>query len=177
LIDDLNKIMSADFKQEGDTVLLIGNNRQELGGSEYLKQIHDQVLGMAPELNLDEEHNLQKATLELIRSGLINSAHDTAEGGLAVCLAESSMNVNNIGVDAKIENTAQALFGESQSRIVISFNPENATQVNEVLSNHNVNSFELGTTKKNIFRLNDSINISIDEIRDLYENAIPNLMK
>ena len=177
LIDDLNKTMSADFKQEGDTVLLIGNNRQELGGSEYLKQIHDQVLGMAPELNLDEEHNLQKATLELIRSGLINSAHDTAEGGLAVCLAESSMNVNNIGVDAKIENTAQALFGESQSRIVISFNPENANQVNEVLSNHNVKSFELGTTKKNTFRLNDSINISIDEIRDLYENAIPNLMK
>lgn len=177
LIDDLTKTMSADFKNEGDLVYLIGNNRDELGGSEYLKVIHDKVVGMAPELNLDEEANLQKATIELIRSGLINSAHDTAEGGLAICLAESSLNNNNIGVVVNLENTAQKLFGESQSRIVISFTPERLNDVMEVLSNHKVKSFELGKTQKDTFKLNDNINLSLKEINDLYENAIPNLMK
>lgn len=177
LIDDLNKTMSACFKNENDIIMLIGNNREELGGSEYLKQVYDKVLGMAPELNLVEEHNLQKATLELIRSGLINSAHDTSEGGLAICLAESSMNKNNIGAEVNIANTAHALFGESQSRIVISFNQNNIDKVNEVLTKHNVKSFNLGKTKKDTFKLNNELSISIDEIRSMYENAIPNLMK
>ncbi len=177
LIDDLTKTMSYDFKNEGDIVCLIGNNREELGGSEYLKVIHNKVVGNAPELNLEDEVNLQKATLELIRSGLINSAHDTAEGGLAVTLAESSMNCAKIGVEANIANTAQVLFGESQSRIVISFNPNKLDEVKEILTKHNVNHFELGKTKKDTFKLNDTINISISDIKDLYENAIPNLMK
>jgi len=177
LIDDLTKTMSYDFKNEGDVVCLIGNNREELGGSEYLKVIHNKVVGNAPELNLEDEVNLQKATLELIRSGLINSAHDTAEGGLAVTLAESSMNCAKIGVEANIANTAQVLFGESQSRIVISFNPNKLDEVKEILTKHNVNHFELGKTKKDTFKLNDTINISISDIKDLYENAIPNLMK
>lgn len=177
LIDDLTKTMSADFKNEGDLVYLIGNDRDELGGSEYLKVIHDKVVGMAPELNLEDEVNLQKVTLELIRSGLINSAHDTAEGGLAVCLAESSMNKNNIGVIANLQNTAQKLFGESQSRIVISFSPDKLNDVMNTLNNHKVKSFELGKTKKDTFKLNDNLNLSINEIKDLYDNAIPNLMK
>ena len=177
LIDDLNKTMSSDFKNEGDIVILIGNNREELGGSEYLKQIHDKVEGFAPALNLDEEYNLQKATLELIRSGLINSAHDTAEGGIAVCLAESSLNKNNIGIKADLKNTAQYLFGESQSRIIISFDSKNTDKINEVLAKHKVDKFNLGICAKNTFQLNNEINLSIDEIRDLYENAIPNLMK
>lgn len=177
LIDDLTKTMSADFKNEGDLVYLIGNDRDELGGSEYLKVIHEKVVGMAPELNLEDEVNLQKVTLELIRSGLINSAHDTAEGGLAVCLAESSMNKNNIGVIANLQNTAQKLFGESQSRIVISFSPDKLNDVMNTLNNHKVKSFELGKTKKDTFKLNDNLNLSINEIKDLYDNAIPNLMK
>ncbi len=177
LIDDLTKTMSADFKNEGDLVYLIGNDRDELGGSEYLKVIHDKVVGMAPELNLDDEFNLQQATLELIRSGLINSAHDTAEGGLAICLAESSMNQNNIGVVANLENTAQKLFGESQSRIVISFSPNKLNDIMNVLNKHKVKSFELGKTKKDTFKLNDNFVLSINEIKDLYDNAIPNLMK
>lgn len=177
LIDDLTKTMSYDFKNEGDVVCLIGNNREELGGSEYLKVIHNKVVGNAPELNLEDEVNLQRATLELIRSGLINSAHDTAEGGLAVTLAESSMNKNDIGCEVNLSNTAQALFGESQSRIVISFSNDNAAKVKKVLAKHNVNHFDLGLTKKDTFKLNDSINIKIEEIKDLYENAIPNLMK
>lgn len=177
LIDDLSKTMSMDFKNEGDIIYLIGNNRTEIGGSEYLKVIKDMVLGEAPELNLDEEAKLQKATLELIRSGLIYSAHDTSEGGLAVCLAECSFNKDGIGVNVEIENTPHSLFGESQSRIVISFSPSNLFEVQELLDKHGVKYFELGLTAKDKFRLNEFINLPLSEVKALYNYAIPDIME
>src|SRR5688500_6083121 len=88
VIDDVDQITVAGFQEEGDALLLLGRNTEELGGSEYLKVVHGIVAGDAPRLDLQAERTLQRGLLEAIRSGLVRSAHDCAEGGLAVALAE-----------------------------------------------------------------------------------------
>ncbi|HOF88470.1 MAG TPA: phosphoribosylformylglycinamidine synthase subunit PurL, partial [Armatimonadota bacterium] len=112
------------FKQSGHQVALVGVTRPELGGSEYLAVQHGLEAGMPPALDLNAEVAVQHVVLEAIRRGLVASAHDCAEGGLAVTLAESAI-AGNLGVSValtSVEGRADmALFAESQSRIVISF--------------------------------------------------------
>ncbi|UCD62678.1 MAG: phosphoribosylformylglycinamidine synthase subunit PurL, partial [Candidatus Zixiibacteriota bacterium] len=88
LIEDVAHITTQWFKDEGDVIFLLGENKEHLGASEYLHTIYRQTRGGVPELDLDFERDLQKALLEAIKAGLVRSAHDCSEGGLAVALAE-----------------------------------------------------------------------------------------
>ncbi|PPA68988.1 phosphoribosylformylglycinamidine synthase subunit PurL [Jeotgalibacillus proteolyticus] len=125
LIDNVKHITTQSFKKAGDLVYLIGDTKTEFGGSELQKLVHGKIFGKAPELNLDIEKLRQQQLLEAIQQGLVASAHDLAEGGLAVALAESAFGTDGLGVEAEIDGSAvTALFSETQSRFLVSVSPE-----------------------------------------------------
>lgn len=129
LIEDAERTMTQWFKSEGDDIILLGHTREDLGGSEYLKVVQAREQGSPPYLNLDTEKGLQDCVLSLIRGGLLQSAHDCSDGGIAVALAESCISGSEWTRGAvvtlpkgRLRNDA-VLFGESQSRVVISVKP------------------------------------------------------
>ena len=129
LIEDAERGMTQWFKSEGDDIILLGPTREDLGGSEYLKVVQAREQGSPPYLNLDTEKGLQDCVLSLIRGGLLQSAHDCSDGGIAVALAESCISGSEGTRGAvvtlpkgRLRNDA-VLFGESQSRVVISVKP------------------------------------------------------
>jgi phosphoribosylformylglycinamidine synthase len=125
IVDDVDHLTSHAFRRAGDAVILLGDNTNELGGSEYLYVFHDLVAGAPPSVDLMAERDLQKAVLHLIQSGLVASAHDCAEGGLAIALVESALGDGEdpLGLDVALEDPLPAvplLFGEAQGRVVLS---------------------------------------------------------
>lgn len=177
LIDDISKVISSKFKNENDIIFLLGSDRKEFGGSEYLKVIHNMVTGNAPELIIDEEINLQNSILDLIDNRLLNSAHDTSEGGIAISLAEKININNNLGCEINVDDDSHAmLFGESNSRVIVTISPNNYDNFIEILLKHNVNYNEIGKVRKNIFNINNSIEMDINEVVSIYECTIPELM-
>ena len=126
LIEDAERTMTQWFKSEGDDIILLGNTREDLGGSEYIKVVQAREQGSPPYLNLDTEKALHDCILSLIRDGLLQSAHDCSDGGVAVALAESCVSGSEGTRGAVVTltkgriRTDAVLFGESQSRVVIS---------------------------------------------------------
>ncbi|HEY5036361.1 MAG TPA: phosphoribosylformylglycinamidine synthase subunit PurL, partial [Chthoniobacterales bacterium] len=149
LIEREEWITTQHFKAVGDVIILLGNIGSEMGGSRFLKVIHDLKAGRPPHLDYERELALQKALRELIHAGKIRSAHDCSEGGLAVALAESCFNPTaSLGATIELSDDArldQILFNESQSRVVISTVPENAAAVMQLSQEHNVPAKRLGT--------------------------------
>ncbi|MBH0209623.1 MAG: phosphoribosylformylglycinamidine synthase subunit PurL, partial [Nitrospira sp.] len=129
LIEQADQAMTQWFKAEGDDIILLGAVREDLGGSEYLKVIQAREQGSPPFLNMDVEKALHDCVLALIRGGLVQSAHDCSDGGLAVALAESAMSGPNRPLGAVVTlalgrlRKDALLFGESQSRVVLSAKP------------------------------------------------------
>ncbi|NGZ96236.1 MAG: phosphoribosylformylglycinamidine synthase subunit PurL [Nitrospira sp. WS110] len=129
LIENSEGTMTQWFKEEGDDVLLLGTSREDLGGAEYLKVVHAREQGSPPYLSLEKEKVLHDCVLSLIHEGLIQSAHDCSEGGLAVTLAECCMSGAEQPLGAVVKLTRgrlrrdAVLFGESQSRVVLSAKP------------------------------------------------------
>jgi len=128
LIEDADRVIRPGFRSEGDRIVLLGETREELGGSEYLRRVHSREGGFPPLLDLSVEKALQKCCLDAIEAGIIKSAHDCSEGGLAVTLAEAVL-MSETGTgrlfgaavvipDLPIRLDAY-LFGETQSRIVV----------------------------------------------------------
>ncbi|OPZ81823.1 MAG: Phosphoribosylformylglycinamidine synthase 2 [bacterium ADurb.Bin429] len=129
VLQHIDQHCTMGFKKSGHQVALVGVTRPELGGSEYLAVQHGLEAGMPPALDLPAEVAVQNFVLEAIRRGLVASAHDCSEGGLAVTLAESAI-AGEVGVSAAVSRVGDrvdmTLFAESQSRIVISFDPRHA---------------------------------------------------
>jgi len=129
LVDHADRAVSQGFKAEGDAILLLGETGEDLGGTEYLRTIHHREQGTPPILNLDRETALQAVVLEAIDQGLVRSAHDCAEGGVAVALAECCLSTPGGPMGAEVVLGVQGirrdsvLFGESQSRIILSVKP------------------------------------------------------
>jgi phosphoribosylformylglycinamidine synthase subunit PurL len=129
LIEDSERTMTQWFKAEGDDVFLLGSSREDLGGTEYLKVVHAREQGSPPYLSMEREKALHECVLSLIQDGLLQSAHDCSEGGLAVTLAECCMSGPEQTFGAVLRLTRgrlrkdAVLFGESQSRVVISATP------------------------------------------------------
>ncbi|MFY4730321.1 AIR synthase-related protein, partial [Nitrospira sp. BLG_2] len=129
LIEEAERTMTQWFKQEGDDIILLGSSREDLGGSEYLKIVHAREQGSPPYLSLNAEKALHDCVLLLIRGGLLQSAHDCSEGGVAVALAESCISGPEQTWGAVVRLTRgrlrkdAVLFGESQSRVVVSAKP------------------------------------------------------
>ncbi|MDZ4122102.1 MAG: AIR synthase-related protein, partial [Candidatus Cloacimonadaceae bacterium] len=148
LMEDYSKAVTQYFKSEADHIILLGKEADEIGGSEYLKQIFDIISGNPPLVDLDLELKLQKLIIELIELGMVQSAHDCSDGGLLVCVAESCFNPSNIwGVELNFAIKgikSAAYFGESHGRIVISVKPENVPETLKIIKSHDYPYLELG---------------------------------
>ena len=183
LLEDVNKATTSHFKNTGDSIYLLGNvSANEIGGSEYLELIHNQIKGDAPEINLDVEKRLQETVLELIDSQLINSAHDISDGGIAVALSECCIlnTFRPIGCEIKFDYIYRIdfeLFGETQSRILISANESNANKILDVCKKHNTKILNIGFTGGENLVINDEIDVNLRILIDVYFNSIDRIME
>ena len=186
LIDDLSHITRATFQHDGDAVLLLGGMGGELGGSEYLATIHGEVLGAPPRCDLDLEKKVIDSLLEAIRAGVVSSAHDCSDGGLAIALVECCVANLECQSGAEIDLSAfgsipnrGALFGETQGRIVISSSaPE---RVLEIAAKAGVPCARIGTVRRNLDSLAIKLASSawkapLARLRHAYHDTIPSLM-
>ncbi|MBI5467618.1 MAG: phosphoribosylformylglycinamidine synthase subunit PurL, partial [Deltaproteobacteria bacterium] len=151
LIEDLKKHTTQWFKNEGDVVVLLGSpSSAKLDGSEYLKVIHGLEKG-APDIDLDIEKNIQDACLKAIEAGIIESAHDVSEGGIAVALAECCLNpsgvigaVVGIGEEWRAD---ESLFGEAQSRVVVTIKDKDFGRLEKICKAHSTPCEPIGRVK------------------------------
>ena len=183
LIEDASHITTQAFKEAGDQVFLIGEIGSELGGSHYLLAIHGRKEGAPPEVDFEKEKAVHNALLGIIRKGLVRSAHDCSEGGLAVALAESCFGTA-FGASIDLEETGQRvdvdLFNESQGRIVISVSPSNRSFVESELTSSGVPFRFIGTvTADPDLSITSGASVftwPVANLNDTYEKAIPLLM-
>src|SRR2546429_6038956 len=174
LIDEERHITTQWFKNADDVVILAGQAGNELGGSQFLKVCHGRKQGPPPHVDLELEIKVQNAVRDLIREGLVKSAHDCSEGGLAVTLTECCLNPSGflgVDVDLNFSDTAtEILFNESQSRIVISVAADDAEKAMSILQERGVPCRQLGKVG------DDELRIRINEetfrwpIVDLYDD-------
>ena len=181
LVEDLKHITTSYFKDEGDVIYLLGEDKEELGGSEYAKVIHNKVAGESPSINLDEEKKLQDTLLNLIRKGLIKSAHDISEGGIVSALAECCIinQEKQIGCEVEIPIKSRkdfSLFSESQSRIIVSISKDKILELESELKLVNVKFTQLGDVTGSSMKLNNLFDVSVSELSDIYYNTIPGIM-
>jgi phosphoribosylformylglycinamidine synthase subunit PurL len=185
LIDHENHITTQWFKNEGDAIILVGKIGGELGGSHYVKVCHGLKIGPPPHVDLPHEIKIQSAVRDLIREGLVKSAHDCSEGGLAVALAECCFNPEElfgakIALNADDTFATTVLFNESQSRIVISVTPANLDNTILMLRERDVPFQQLGEVGGDQLRIQVSGEKFIWPIADLYDdwwNAIRRLVE
>ncbi len=175
LVYDNNKIMDQYFKDDGDVIILLGDKADSIGGSEYLKEVHGKILGNAPCVDLPKEKRLYEIVLTLIDKGLIKSAHDCSDGGLAVAIAESCFLPNNkvkgAIIDIDFEHRPdEELFGEAHSRIVISTVAENIPAITDICQDFTCSV--IGEVAGDRFKINDIIDIPKDQLFSSWYNRI-----
>jgi phosphoribosylformylglycinamidine synthase len=176
IIDDVDHVTRAAFRSAGDVVVLIGRTARELGGSEYASTCLGIVAGRPPRLDLELERRTWRAVLEMIGDGLLRSAHDVAEGGFAVAVAESSL-FGGVGVrcdrvQAAGLDLAALLFSESQSRFVVSCAAEAVERVENLGREHEVATTVLGTVGGDRIVIGSFISEPLDAVRGLWEGAL-----
>lgn len=184
-VHDVNKSSSPGFKNLGDLIFLIGRNKDEIGGSEYLKFIWDMEKGHPPQIDLQEEKHVHQVCIEAIEKGLLHSAHDISEGGLAVCIAECAFHSKGrLGCTLHLQDQLPSealLFGESQSRVVVTAKPENAEALAIIAQDKKVPLKQIGTTGgKNITIFHNEekiIDISVHGSYSLWKRSIPENFK
>jgi phosphoribosylformylglycinamidine synthase subunit PurL len=171
------------FAETGDVIVLLGKNKDELGGSEYLKVIHGKIAGRPPQLDLNFEKCVQQTCLEAIRLGLVRSAHDTSEGGLAVALSECCIAGGTGAMLSLLDDMdpASLLFSETQSRIILSIPPENLFLLEKVAVKHRAPMDVIGKVGGNSLMIKKGnkplIDIPIKELSGTYYSAIGNIME
>jgi phosphoribosylformylglycinamidine synthase subunit PurL len=159
-------------------VVLVGESLPELGGSEYLKVEHGLVSGRPPALDLELERDVQAAVRDAIRAGIVKSAHDCSEGGIAVALAESCM-AGNVGADIHLDDElapVASLFGETQSRIVVTVADADADTLVESLIAAGVPYSVIGTVGGEALDIEDGLSLTLDDIREAYEPTLAALV-
>ncbi|MEP6677116.1 MAG: phosphoribosylformylglycinamidine synthase subunit PurL [Ferruginibacter sp.] len=178
LLENVQDKMTMDFKNEGDIIYLIGRSRDDINSSEYLHKIHGIEFSPAPYFDIEEEFALQRAVEKMITEKLINSAHDVSEGGLFVTLMESCFN-KNTGFDIVTEAAIRPdafLFGEAQSRVVVSIKETTAADFEKSLAGNSVVFTKLGTVTSGAIKINTEDWGHISGWKNKYDNAIGNML-
>ena len=178
LLDDVRLHVSIDFKRAGDMVILLGASEVHgdsvaLAGSEYLELVHSLVAGR-PAIDLDREVAVQTACRALIAEGVVQSAHDSSDGGLAVALVESCI-AGGTGFQGDFEVTGRwdaALFGEYQSRIVVSLDPERAPDLERICLAQGVPWTRLGYTREGNVTMGGLVDVALSELDDAWRHAL-----
>ncbi|MBI4810422.1 MAG: phosphoribosylformylglycinamidine synthase subunit PurL, partial [Ignavibacteriales bacterium] len=178
-INDVSKVVSADFKNDDDLIIILGETLGHIGGSEYLKIHHNKVCGDSPSLDLKIEKNLQTACLKMINQGLINSAHDVSEGGLAMALAECSIYAfdkgKQLGIQIGIDTDMRKdfyLFGEDQSRIIVSADPSSVSSIESISNQFKICFKVLGNVCQKKFQIKNLINLDVFDLEKRYNDTL-----
>ncbi|MFO0414659.1 MAG: phosphoribosylformylglycinamidine synthase subunit PurL [Bacteroidota bacterium] len=178
LLEDIQSIMTLDFKNEGDLIFLIGQSRNDIGSSEYVHKIKEIEFSPAPHFDLHEEFQLQEIIAKLISEKSVESVHDLSEGGLITALFEASFN-RNLGFDVTQEkNTIRSdayWFGESQSRVLVSVKPEKAELFKKI-----INGFpfeQIGAVTTGAIWVKKENWGSVEEWKKNYDEAIGSVMQ
>jgi len=192
ILEDVHKAAKMEFGEAGRTIVLLRGTEpgditdveSEFGSSEYAKQILGAVWGYPPELDLEREAALQKGLVEMIRAGLVESAHDCSSGGLAVALTEPAFPT---GVGLRVEVASNglpaefALFGEDASRVVLSCDPSRLSGIKEIAGKHGLSVDVLGQTVAGQVEIKLDgrvvVSASVAELRDGYESALEKALR
>jgi phosphoribosylformylglycinamidine synthase len=172
LVDDLGKVMSLDFKGEGDALFVLGEIRNDINCSEYLHKIQGVDFSPAPYFDLEEEFQLQEKIKELMRQGVISSAHDVSEGGIFITLLESAF-VQEFGFHITLPKAIRKdafLFGEGQSRVVVSVNAGDVKKFQELVTGFPYT--DIGVVSDGGIRINNESWGHISEWKEKYDTAI-----
>jgi len=186
VIEDASKVMSRTFKSAGDEILLCGQGFGELGGSEFLKVLHGTAKGQPPQLDLAKERALITLLTRAVSGGLLRSAHDCSDGGVAVTLAECAFDSGGIGFDVDMPaHVGQApnsirltatLFGESASRVVVSAQPQSVNAVLKLAAQLGVPVHRIGRTGGSRLAVrvegHDAIDCTVAEAERMWSTAI-----
>ena len=181
-ISDIQKSINGSFKEPGDDIILLGKTTGHIGGSEYLKRVHGVVAGDAPPIDLLFERTLQTVCLELINKSLLHSAHDLSEGGLAIAIAECCIfdPEKSLGAEIRVELEARPdfyLFGEDQSRIIVSCNSKYTEEIISICSQHNVPAEIIGKVTVKDFTMGNLIRTSVEGLKEIYYQSLEQIVK
>ncbi len=181
IIDDMADRMTLDFKNEGDMILLIGEQRNDIASSEYLNKVKGVQYSPAPRFELDEEFAVQEFVSSAIKNKLVESAHDISEGGLMITLLEKGFN-RDLGFDVEVSYSYKKIrsdafwFSEAQSRIIITASKENAEHLKRTARSANLPISTLGRVTSGTIKLNGRDLGSIAEWKEKYETAIEKII-
>jgi phosphoribosylformylglycinamidine synthase subunit PurL len=180
LVKDIDDITTQSFKNAGDLIYLIGETKDEFGGSELQKLVNGKIFGKAPELKIEVEKERQDQVLKAIRAGLVESAHDLSEGGLAIALSEclfSSENENLGAVVNTFGNPVSALFSETQSRFILTVKKENQSEFEQLVDATLIGEVTLSKSLQILTEGAPVLEASIAELKEAWKGAIPCLLK
>jgi phosphoribosylformylglycinamidine synthase len=174
VMKDKSLQMTLDFKYKGDLIFLLGTSHNEINSSEYLANIVGTLGSPAPSFNLDEEYDLQQCIKGLIKNSFINAAHDVSDGGLFTTMVEMCM-VNDLGFDIVTDSEIRKdafLFGESQSRVVVSVVEDDEDKFLDFVAEMNIPCLLLGHVTKGRCTIDEQNFGMIADYKELYDNAI-----
>ena len=178
VIDDYGRRLGAGLRAEGDFVLLIGSSHNDMGGSEYLKVEHGYVAGRPPALDLTREQAVNRLVLAAAENGFLHSAHDCAEGGMLVALAECCL-LGGIGVRCPAIRPEPplrldaAFFGESPSRYIVSVTSRAMPELQSLARRHHVELSLLGLAGGDILEFEGQLRLTLAELREAWEVMVP----
>ncbi len=182
LLDDIEKRTTQWFKDEGDLIALLGATLEEIGGSEYLKVVHSLDRGLPPRIDLDTEKKVQHACRDAIAGGIIKSAHDVSEGGLAVALAEACLSPSTpVGATVELQGgdirEDALLFGESQSRIIISLEEKDLERMKGIAAANGAPFTVIGRVGGGSLRIKGLIDLKVKELHEARSGVIEDFVK
>ena len=173
VIEDVTKRTPTGFVAAGETVLLLGETREELSGSEWAHVVHGHLGGLPPKVDLAAERALAELLVEAARDSVVTSAHDLSDGGLAQALAEASFR-NGIGVSVTIEGDPfVALFAESAARTIVTVTTDSLGAFTDLAARHGVPLAEIGRTGGDELVVDGQFAIAVDELRTAWTATLP----
>ncbi|MDA2918111.1 phosphoribosylformylglycinamidine synthase subunit PurL [Desulfobacterota bacterium AH_259_B03_O07] len=182
LIEDIRNHLTQWFEKEGDRIVLLGETKEEFGGSEYQKQIQGTVRGKPPQIDLRAESALIHTLLEASQTGILHSAHDLSEGGLATAISESCFTPNgSIGVKIKINDNMKIrndaiLFSESQSRALVSLERKNIPILDKITREYGVKMSNIGVVEGDRLFIENMIDIPINEGYNFWSSGFERIL-
>jgi len=178
VMDDVENIMTADFKQPGDLIYLIGESVNDIASSQYLASWHKILKAPAPHFDIDQEYEVQQAVKGLIQHRVIESAHDVADGGLYIALLESSM-PNSLGFDIETDDEIRKdafLFGEAQGRVVVTVAPEEQERFIEFMATSDVEFSLLGTVNNGSLTVDEVPFGHVTDLKMVHSNVLHSIL-
>src|SRR5688572_9162109 len=178
LLEDKSNAMTLAFQTAGDLIYLVGEAKNDINSSEYLYSYQKVALSPAPHMDLDEEYKVQNTVKELIKSKAITSAHDVSDGGLYIALLEAAM-PKHLGFSVKTDGNFRKdayLFGESQSRVVVSVKPEQKAAFEEMLKKNNTAFTQLGEVTSGVCEIDGETWHKTSDMKHVYDNALGKIM-